>query len=271
MEACDVERIVDWARTEGWNPGLNDAAIFAAADPAGFFCAESNGEMAGGIAAVTYGEVFGFVGLFIVRPDLRGHRVGLDLAQRAVEHLGNRLTGIDGVLAKEHQYAKFFGFVSAGRNIRFEGLPPGLATAGLVPATEVAFDELAAFDRRHFPAPREEFLRTWISQPGGLALADRRNGTVSGYGVLRPCATGFKVGPLFADTREIAEEILLALCLGAGEGPVFLDTPGDNPAAPALARKFGMREVFSTTRMYRGGMPEIAKDGVFGVTSFELG
>jgi len=94
---------------------------------------------------------------------------------------------------------------------------------------------------------------------------------VRGYGVLRPCATGFKVGPLFADTPEIAEEIFLSLCLGAGDGPVFLDTPGDNPAAPALARKFGLREVFSTTRMYRGGLPEIAKNGVFGVTSFELG
>jgi hypothetical protein len=271
MRAEDVEKIVGWAQREGWNPGRHDARIFAAADPRGFFCAEIDGEMAGGISAVAYDDRYGFVGLFIVRPDLRGHRVGLDLAVRALEHLGPRVIGIDGVLAKENQYAKFFGFVPAGRNIRYEGRPPGRVIPGLVPVTDLPFAELAAYDRRHFPAARERFLQDWISQEGATTLADTRDGQLRGFGVLRPCTLGAKIGPLFAESPAVAEDILLGLCAAAPDGPVFLDTPGDNPHATELAQKFGMREVFATTRMYRGGTPVFAKTEVFGVTTFELG
>jgi len=271
MEAAEVSKIVDWARREGWNPGIHDAEIFATADPRGFFCAEAGGEMVGGISAVAYDETYGYVGLFIVRPDLRGHQVGLDLAERALDHLGKRIIGIDGVLAKERQYARFFGFVAAGRNVRFEGRPAGRVTPGLVDARDVPFSDLSAYDRRHFPAQREGFLRAWIHQPGATALADTRGGALRGYGVIRPCAVGAKVGPLFADSPAVAEELFLALCAAAPEGPVYLDTPGDNPRAARLARAFGMHDVFATTRMYRGGTPRFAKEEVFGVTTFELG
>lgn len=271
MTPAELARVVEWAGREGWNPGRNDARIFGATDPAGFFCAELDDAMVGGISAVAYDNTYGFVGLFIVRPDLRGHRVGLDLADRALAHLGDRIVGIDGVLAKEAQYAKFYGFVPAGRNIRFEGNLHGRRVPGLVSATDVPFAGLAAYDRRHFPAAREGFLRDWISQPGAVALADTRGGTVRGFGVWRPCLAGGKIGPLFADDAQVAEDLFLALCSEAGSGPVFLDTPGDNPSAPDLARRFGMKEVFATTRMYRGGVPEFAREGVFGVTTFELG
>ena len=270
LTAPEIGRLVDWAGREGWNPGRNDARIFGAADPEGFFGAEIDGEVVGGISAVAYGPTYGFVGLFIVRPDLRGHRVGLDLADRALARLGSRIVGIDGVLAKERQYAKFYGFVPAGRNIRFEGTPRGRRVPGLIPATDVPFALLAEYDRRHFPAERGAFLRDWISQPGAVALAALRGGALRGFGVRRPCHVGSKIGPLFAEDSQVAEDVFLALCAGE-QGPVSLDTPGDNPAAADLARRFGMKEVFATTRMYRGGFPEFVREEVFGVTTFELG
>ncbi len=271
MAADEVSKIMDWARKEGWNPGVHDAEIFAQTDPSGLFCAEMGGEMVGGISAVAYDDRYGFVGLFIVRPDLRGHRVGLDLAQRALDHLGNRIIGIDGVLAKERQYAKFFGFVPEGRNVRYEGRPVGRVTPDLIDARDVPFSDLSAYDQRHFPAPRDRFLKMWIHQAGGTALADTRGGTLRGYGVIRPCVVGAKLGPLFADSPAVAEDLLLALCAEAPTGPVYLDTPGDNPLAVELALKFGMHEVFATTRMYRGGTPKFSKEEVFGITTFELG
>jgi GNAT superfamily N-acetyltransferase len=271
MAADEVSKIMDWARKEGWNPGIHDTEIFAQTDPAGLFCAETGGEMIGGISAVAYDDHYGFVGLFIVRPDLRGHRVGLDLAQRALDHLGDRIIGIDGVLAKERQYAKFFGFVPGGRNVRYEGRPVGRVTPDLIDARDVPFSDLSAYDRRHFPAPRDRFLKMWIHQPGATALADTRGGTLRGYGVIRPCVVGAKLGPLFADSPAVAEDLLLALCAKVPTGPVYLDTPGDNPLAVELALKFGMHEVFATTRMYRGGTPEFSKNEVFGITTFELG
>ena len=37
-------------------------------------------------------------------------------------------------------------------------------------------------------------------------------GRLKGYGVLRKCRVGYKIGPLFADQPEIAEALFAALC-----------------------------------------------------------
>jgi hypothetical protein len=271
MTRPELDVAVEWAAREGWNPGLDDAEAFHAADPSGYLVAEHEGEVLGTISAVRYGADYGFIGFYIVRSDLRGHRHGLLLAEGALERLAGRRIGIDGVLNKQRQYAKFFGFEFAGRNIRFGGVVPGSSTAGdLTDVRSVSFAEIAAYDRRFFPASRENFLRAWLAMPHAAGCACMRDG-VRGYGVIRKCRQGFKIGPLFADDAEIAENLFAALCAHADGQPIYLDVPEVNAAAMALAARHGMKEVFATARMYRGGIPELPLDGIFGVTTFELG
>ena len=59
------------------------------------------------------------------------------------------------------------------------------------------------------------------------------------YGVIRRCQTGFKVGSLFAETEEGADALFRSLVAEAGSEPVFLDLPEPNPAAQALAARYG--------------------------------
>ena len=94
---------------------------------------------------------------------------------------------------------------------------------------------------------------------------------MKGYGVLRACREGFKVGPLFADDEETADHLLSGLFARAPDAPVFLDTPEANPAAVALAARYAMAPIFETARMYKNGIPEMRLDRCFGVTTFELG
>ena len=43
MSATEFDLAVEWAAREGWNPGLNDALAFRAADPAGFLVGLKDG------------------------------------------------------------------------------------------------------------------------------------------------------------------------------------------------------------------------------------
>ena len=98
-----------------------------------------------------------------------------------------------------------------------------------------------------------------------------RDGRLAGWGVIRPCRQGRKVGPLVADSSATAEAVLSALLAQAGGGEIFLDVPGVNGEAVALAESLGLAPVFETARMYTGGIPPLRLERVFGVTTFELG
>src|SRR5260370_4669623 len=76
MRPDEVALAVDLAAAEGWNPGLADAACFAAVDPGGFLLGEYRGEPAATISVVNYDQEFAFLGCYIVRPDLRGRGFG---------------------------------------------------------------------------------------------------------------------------------------------------------------------------------------------------
>ncbi len=271
MTAADVALALDWAAREGWNPGLQDAVCFHAADPQGFFVAREAGRVVGFISAVAYDAAFGFIGLYIVAPDCRGRLVGIRLAQRALAYLGQRIIGVDGVLQKTKNYVAH-GFCLQCKNIRHAGvLPHAAGSANVVAVREVAWDALLAYDRRHFPAPRAQFLQHWLDAPGHHGYAYLQADVVRGYGVVRPCRTGYKLGPLFADSMAVADALAGVLGVHTQGAMVYFDTPDTNPAAVALARQYGMQEVFATARMYRGGLPDLPDNEIFGITSFELG
>ena len=270
MSRAEVDMALDWAEAEGWNPGLGDADAFFATDPNGFFVAERDGRPVGCISAVAYDHAFGFTGLYIVRPDGRGQGYGRAIGRTALNYLGRRTVGLDGVLAQVDSYARG-GFRAAHHSVRFAGSPGGQPGAGLSPAADVPFDLLARYDREHFPAARPAFLRRWIAQRKTTALVAVDSGAVQGFGVIRPCRRGFKIGPLFADTEVIAERIFSGLAAAVAAGPVFLDVPVVNEAALALAKRHAMTAVFETVRMYLGPAPALPLEQIFGITSFELG
>jgi GNAT superfamily N-acetyltransferase len=276
MNEGEAARLVGWAADEGWNPGLHDARIFWQTDPQGFIAAELEGEVIGGGTIVTYHREFGFMGLFIVRPEFRGRGLGTQLWHARVRLLQSRLRasatiGMDGVLEMQEWYAQG-GFELAHRSIRYEGV--GVAVVrppGLVVAAEVPFERVAEYDRRCFPTWREGFLRPWLEQPDALALVAVDDDVVKGYGVVRRCRAGGKIGPLFADDGDIAESLFTALSAHLPGAPIYLDVPEINAFAMGLARRHEMKEVFGTARMYLGPRPKMAEHRIYGITTFELG
>lgn len=268
----EFQLVVEWAVAERWNIGQCDAGIFHATDPKGFFGAFIGEELAGAISAVAYGPDFGFIGFFIVKPEYRGHMLGPALGIKALDYLGARNIGVDGLESKEKHYESH-GFKFAYNNIRFEGMADDDACLnGLVDAADIPFDELAAYDRRFFPADRNSFLSLWINQPEGFSVAAYGPGGICGFGSIRRCRKGCKIGPLFADSPEIAEKIFVSLTAKIPKKEYFyLDVPEINRFATAMAQKHKLRPVFKTARMYSRNAPDLPMENIYGVTSFELG
>ncbi len=269
----EVDLIISWANLEGWNPGIQDAETFYGADPNGFFLGILDGRPVASISAVAYNESFGFLGFYIVQPSFRGRGLGTEVWNAGIKYLGERNIGLDSVLEQQQLYERL-GFRPCYKSVRHQGVGTGQErkAEGIKYLSEVPTEKLLAYDDQCFPVPRHVFTNSWIRQTGGIALASVNDGELSGYGLLRKCYLGYKIGPLFADDEGVAESLFSALCGHAPQGaPVFLDTPATNSAALDLAKRHHMHPVFETVRMYSKEEPHLPMERIYGVTSFELG
>jgi ribosomal protein S18 acetylase RimI-like enzyme len=273
MNRKEIDYSIEWAAKEGWNPGISDADCFHCADPNGFLVGILNNEPISTISVIKYGKSFGFLGFYIVKPEYRGKGYGFKIWKAGLNYLKGRNIGLDGVIAQQENYKKF-GFKRAWRNIRYQGTGGGsyLECSEIIKLSELPFENIDSYDRSFFPAPRTQFLRSWLSQNNCDALGIKNNGRLAGYGVIRKCRSGYKIGPLFANTPILAEKLFLALKSRIAPGKQFyLDTPETNHEAISLAKRFKMEVVFETARMYSKEEPETKINQIFGITSFELG
>lgn len=253
MTPAELGQVLDWAASEGWNPGLGDAAAFHAADPEGFFMAEVAGEPVGAISVVNHSDAFAFLGLYLCRAEWRGRGIGMALWREGLAHAGSRSIGLDGVAAQEANYARS-DFVRTGATVRFEG---PRATGGgptLRPMRPADLPILLEHDRRATGTDRARFLSAWTrATPGRRTVVLDEGGEVRAFATARLCRLGCKIGPIIAPD---VEDALALAAFDAWSGARIIDVPEANHAFIAALVAHGYRETFRTARMYRGGAPE---------------
>lgn len=272
MRREELAFAIDLAAREGWNPGVNDAECFFAADSGGFLIGELSGKPIGCISAVSYAGRYGFIGFYIVLPEFRGQGYGMRMWEAAMARLAGHNVGLDGVVAQQGNYAKS-GFRLAYRNVRYQGrAEPAAGHATVAPAAPAEFSAIAAYDLKVFPEPRDAFLGAWLGQPMATAYVAREGGRLTGYTVVRQCREGWKIAPLAADDAVVARRLYdAARAHPPRRGAIFIDVPEANPAAQSFLAPLELTPMFETARMYTGPDPAIELSKLFGVTSFELG
>jgi hypothetical protein len=110
--------------------------------------------------------------------------------------------------------------------------------------------DIIAYDAKGFGVVRDRMLAVWLAMNPGIVSRCPDTGAVNGYGCVRPADVGYRVGPLFADTPEVARHVLQALLRAVPAGcRVFVDTPDMNrPFAEAM----GLQRLSGWDRMFFG-------------------
>lgn len=276
LDKNGLKTLLSWAKNEGWNPGTHDIDAFWAADPEGFYGFYANNELIAGGSVVSYHGEFGFMGLFIVHPDFRGNGIGEKLWHLRKNLLLSRLKpkatiGMDGVVAMQPFYNKG-GFNIAFKDVRYEFTGKHYTYSELVtPIQQSDFTTIANYDQTCFGYPRTNFLREWLKLPNSNVIQFSTDNTVKGYAVIREVNNGFKIGPLFANSPKIAEELFKACLNTALDAPVYLDIPLVNQQAIELVEKYKGKYTFECARMYLGPPPKTDIQKTYGITTFELG
>ena len=271
---ADISWITALAYGDNWNLGPHDLAALVAEDPEGFLVACHGDRPVGCVQACRYGTSFGFIGFHLVAAEDRGQGFGSQLWQAAMDRLAGRTIGVEGVFSKQSFY-RTFGFTFHYSNIRHEYInnaTPDATDARLADAEVLPFNQLLDFDYRHVGVHRPLFLRNWIHAPGATALGLRSGNVLKGFGCIRPCRRGYKVGPLYAELPEAAESIFLSLCARVPKGAaVYLDVPEKNTAASSICETFSMVQVSATARMYANGASALPLSRIYAIATLEQG
>lgn len=266
MTLPDLERALSWAADEGWNPGLDDAAAFYEADPSGFLMGWLDGTPIAAISAVRHADDFGFLGLYICRPEYRGQGYGWKIWQAAMQLFGTRTVGLDGVVEQQANYAKS-GFALSHNTQRYGGVIAGGPMADFSTPSPKA----AALDTQISGLARPAYMGAWLADTKTRQSLENAAGTA--LGSIRQCREGYKIGPLYAPDAATAEALVRALVTKAGAvgAAVSIDAPSHNAAANAMCRAMALAPVFATARMYKGAKPMPAHSAEFGICTMELG
>jgi len=276
LDFQQVETLVSWAAAEGWNPGPHDALAFWQTDPEGFVGYFEQDELIAGGSIVSYDGLFGFMGFFIVKPEYRSKGIGKQLwlsrRDRLLKRLQNGASiGMDGVLAMQDFYRKG-GFELAFRDERYERKGETFNVhKNITSYSEKYLQKLQLMDSFCFGVPRTKFLHYWLQLPESRTFTFIENQELKGYVLLRKAGTGYKIGPLFAETFTVAEALYQACLNAVLNESVFLDIPVTNPHAVKLVNAYQAEYVFECGRMYYGKPPTIPIQKIFGITTFELG
>lgn len=271
MTPGDLGTAIDWAAAEGWNPGLEDAAAFLAADPAGFLMGWLADEPVTAISVVRHSDSFGFLGFYLCRPEFRGGGYGMTTWVTGMDHLGARTVGLDGVPAQQSNYESS-GFSLAHHTRRHSGNVRGVAHEGVRRATARDIPVMLELDRRIGGADRVPYFSAWVgAAETRLTLVAEEQGQISAIGTIRTCREGHKIGPLFAPDADLARRLIESLVAAADAQAIMIDVPDPNADGVELAGELGLEPVFSCARMYRGAAPARDLPRIFGETTFELG
>ena len=256
MQRTDLEFLVQISQSLGWTTTSTDIQNFLTYEPKGCFVADLNGEVVGSVTTTPY-KHFGWIGMVLVKEELRRRGIGSALVQRAIDYLSKK--GIatarleadpPGVPLYEH-----LRFVKECNSERWYREGPSLQPVkGVRQAIEGDLMRIRTLDAQAFGDDRSRVLGRLIRcSEFALVLEDK---PAEGMLMMRRTAHGALFGPFIAAKPEVAEHLLRAGLSRVNDAVVFVGVPETHLDALELLRRYDFKRRSTLSRMYLGPVPK---------------
>jgi len=272
----DIDFALTMINREGWGYARVELERMLLMDPEGSFLYGDRNTL-GVITSVTYGHT-GVIGHLVVSEQARGKKIGQALIKRAIEYCDG--AGAESILlyatAEGLPVYKKFGFDEKRQAMVTKAL---MSEADYGPSqnkcariTSNDLDDVQAMDECLFGDDREKLLRLLFAQFPQHSWKLEREGRLVGFIMGRTTPAGYDIGPWECTSGpHDAECLLRAVLKSLGKGVVYLGVFTDHPEAVRMSNTLKPLIAWKTTFMVRGVDRYPHPEGVFGMSSLELG
>lgn len=265
MQSADIAVGLELCRASRWNQLRRDWEFLLAFSPAGCRVAVKDEQVVGTVTTVGYQDQFSWIGMVLVESTERRQGIGTRLLQEAIDVLNRQpMIRLDATPAGREVYLKL-GFVDEYRLSRMETKVSDSIVRGENNAARrmITADLPRVFelDRKIFGADRSALLEWMFAGAPEYTWIILRNGKVAGYVFGRHGFNFEHLGPIVAEEKGIAVQLVSA-CLAEQAGKTFiLDAAQHDEDWMRWLASIGFREQRPFVRMFRGkdlhpGMPE---------------
>lgn len=285
MQPNDFKKINQWCIDEGWNIGLQDSEIYYKIDPIGHYIAKNNdnNKSIASISLIKHSKNFFTLGPFIVCKSYRKQGIGNLIFNMAMDRMTQENPDASillcAVLKQVDRYKKT-GFLPVFNIQRWyidssQVIFPCISNQ-YTEITDKLMTAISQYDQNHYFTNRELLFKELLLKKDTKGLVFIDDNVIKGFGFIRPCVHGFRIGVLVSETLEISKSLISGLLLFAKNNPVFIDVPDSNPNAINCMNFFHAVRMpqEDTTMMIKGTgyfRDPIQLDKHYGLFSLEIG
>ncbi len=279
MSLTDLETALTWAKEEKWNPGKFDYHSYYAMGKENFLGLHINGEMIGSISIIQYKKSFAFIGLFIVKKEYRGQGYGKKLWDYSIKNIENTSSiSLYSVPQQISRYQKnnFFDNVKNSRFQMNKSVEFDISRSDEIKEIDnFYYNKMIEYDQNLWKSSRNDFFNCALKKPETFAfISFDENKKVNGYGLIRPCIEGYRIGPLYANSIESAKSLTkFLLSKIPKESQVIFDIPNENKLSIIFADYFKLDHYSEadTMLMTKGESYKKGDEYCYGLASLEIG
>jgi predicted N-acetyltransferase YhbS len=261
MREADIAAGLGLCRANRWNQVRRDWELFLQFSPRGCRVAVKNDQVVGTVTTMSYRGLegrdrFHWIGMVMVDSAERRKGIGARLLREAIDLLGDRSAiRLDATPAGREVYRRL-NFVDEYGLSRLESIGDGRAAwTEDTPARPMTVNDLTQvfeMDYEAFGADRGALLKQLFEASPEHSWVVRREGKIVGYTFGRVGHNFEHLGPVIAETGEIARQLVAACLRDRPSRPFILDVTRHDPAWTRWLESIGFREQRPYVRMVRG-------------------